>query len=126
MDLNKLQEGETTLNSALLIGTFCFLNHKVNGWIIDSRVYDNLCNNIELFYTYEPLVGTDHLITIPDGKLMRVSIIGDIKLNNEVWLRGVLFVPDFQSNLMPVKKLCETEKYNVSFLIAYIMSRTFQ
>lgn len=63
-------------SAAFMAGTstFCFLTTKIFGWIIDSGAIDHMCYDLNLFDTYDLLVGDDNFITVPNGK----KVIGNI------------------------------------------------
>ncbi|XP_074364966.1 uncharacterized protein LOC141706032 [Apium graveolens] len=84
-------------------------------WIIDSGSTDHICPNIDQFTTYKVVTETDNTITIPDGKKIRVFHIGIVKLNDEIILKDVLHVPDFQFKLISVAKLCKDFSCQVMF-----------
>ncbi|KAL8155975.1 hypothetical protein AgCh_001144 [Apium graveolens] len=84
-------------------------------WIIDSGSTDHICPNIDQFTTYKVVTETDNTITIPGGKKIRVFHIGIVKLNDEIILKDVLHVPDFQFKLISVAKLCKDFSCQVMF-----------
>lgn len=58
-----------------------------------------------MFDNYEPDVGADEFITIPDGRRVTLYHKGTVTLNDNTQLKGVLHVPDFQYNLLLMNNL---------------------
>lgn len=101
---------------ANLAGKFCFLSRShMSKWIIDSGATDHMCNNLDSFMTINKIHGPKHSVTIPDGRKVLVDFCGDIALMDGLVLKQVLFVPDFQFNLISVAKLCHDNCTNVVF-----------
>lgn len=68
-----------------------------------------MCNTLESFLSVHKILGVKHSITIPNGRKVMVDFCGDISLMNGIVLKNVLYVPDFQFNLISVPKLCLDE-----------------
>lgn len=92
-------------STANLAGTFCFFS-KVHDsrWIIDNGTTDHMCHFLDLSVPVHPIVGPKHSITIPDGRKVLVVLCGDNPLMNGILLRKVLYLLDFQFNLISVPK----------------------
>lgn len=71
-----------TLNSG------CF---QSNVWILDSGATRHVCNNLELFANIKEISNTR--IRLPNQSLIQVNKMGDIKVNSQLVLKEVLFVP---------------------------------
>ena len=105
----ELQEEPTNQASAShLAGTFCFFFSKITSseWIIDSGAMDHICTNHSLFVNLRKVEGIKHHRTVPDGRKVKVTSIGDIQLTKDILLHNALYVPDFQFSLICVPKLC--------------------
>lgn len=89
-----------------MTGKSCFLSTSPTTWIVDSGATDHICHTLSLFVEYHVIYGPEHVITIPDGKQVIVTHIGTIHLNKNIPLKDVLFVPDFQFNLVSIPKIC--------------------
>ncbi|CAH9138265.1 unnamed protein product [Cuscuta epithymum] len=73
-------------------------------WIIDSGASEHItCDITNLFnvstHSSEPAV------RIPNGELVPVSAVGSLYLSNGFHLRRVLFIPQFQCNLLSASRL---------------------
>ena len=109
------QPSDQSLHTAFLVGTICLLSHIDNDWIIDSGATDHFCSNLQMFHTYKNIENQHTFITIPNGKKIQVTHIGNISLTKNLQLKDVLYVPDFQFNLISVHKLCQNLNCKITF-----------
>ncbi|XP_059306495.1 uncharacterized protein LOC132057932 [Lycium ferocissimum] len=72
-------------------------------WIIDSGATDHMTSNLELLFDIQPLV-IPYLVSLPNGYKVKVTSTGSIKFLS-LTLHHVLFIPNFQYNLISVSKL---------------------
>ncbi|XP_074336065.1 uncharacterized protein LOC141673233 [Apium graveolens] len=100
---------------AYTAGNFCFLASTGLKWILDSGATDHMCFDLDMFDELNILQGSLNVITIPNGKQVVITRSGTIKLNNDLILRIVLFVPDFKYNLISIPKLCKDHKCTIVF-----------
>ncbi|CAH9072816.1 unnamed protein product [Cuscuta epithymum] len=84
-------------------------------WIIDSGASEHItCDNKNLFnISVQPF---EPSIKIPNGELVPVSAIGSLCLPNGICLQRVLYVPQFQCNLLSVSRL--TSDLNCTFIFS--------
>lgn len=70
-------------------------------WMVDSRASSHICSNVGLLFTTYRL---DHevIIHLPDGSSRAVTHGGKVKLNMDVILTDVLYLPGFTHNLIYV------------------------
>ncbi|XP_074342118.1 uncharacterized protein LOC141679540 [Apium graveolens] len=113
---NNTDQDNSFSGNALLAGTYyCLLSSvHTNKWIIDSGALDHICSSIGFFHTVKEILDSN-FITILDGTKIRVTHIGNIKLNNFIELTDVLFAPTFRFNLISVPKLVHNTTYSVYF-----------
>ncbi|XP_021715949.1 uncharacterized protein LOC110683848 [Chenopodium quinoa] len=97
-----------------LTGNLCLASSMHLTWILDSGASDHMCADISMFKTYSKLLD-ERLITIPDGKKLKVEHIGTVLLKSDITLNNVLHVPGFQFNLVSISKLCKDVSGSVSF-----------
>ena len=97
------ENGSST--SAHFAGKFCLASHNHDTWIIDSRASDHIHFDTNLFSYHKPLIRKNHFITVPDGRRVIVTYKGIVKLSTGLVLKVVLFVSDFNFNLLSVHKL---------------------
>lgn len=76
-----------------------------NVWVLDSGATKHVCNNLELFTDIKEISNTR--IQLPNQSFIQVHQIGDIKVDEKLFLKEVLFVPQFKLNLIYVTMLTE-------------------
>ena len=54
-------------------------------------------------------------ICLPTGKKVAITHVGEVKLKQGLKLKEVLYVPDFEHNLISVSKLVQEGNHNVIF-----------
>ncbi|KAL2943465.1 Retrovirus-related Pol polyprotein from transposon RE2 [Bienertia sinuspersici] len=89
-------------------------NSYDEGWIMDSGASDHMAWKENMFDCLSKLQKAVK-IKLPDGTLKKVDKIGKIRVNENLELCNVLFVPDFKHNLMSVSKLIEEQGLCVCF-----------
>lgn len=60
--------------------------------------------------------GNKHEVTKPDGTKLRVTMMGDVQLSDNIILKNVLFVPKLHFNLISIQKLCHDSDIVLTFL----------
>lgn len=78
----------------------------INAWVIDSGATNHISHQRSSFTTFKTLPDTN--VTLPNGVLVNIVGIGDIKLGSHIVLTDVLFIPQFKFNLLSVS--CITKK----------------
>ncbi|KAF7835631.1 Integrase, catalytic core [Senna tora] len=94
---------------------------KNGNWIIDSGASSHISGDLSLFTTLNN-VNNRNTVLLPDGSEKEVKYVGEVKINNRIILKGVLYIPEFHYNLLSVHILAETG--NVQFVFnnsEYIM-----
>ncbi|KAL2931976.1 Retrovirus-related Pol polyprotein from transposon RE2 [Bienertia sinuspersici] len=89
----------------MLAGKYYFVCCNHSNWLLDSGATDHICCNLEYFDACEELKGCNNYITIPDGRKVQVTHKATVVLNDCLSLDNVLFVPEFQYNLISINKL---------------------
>jgi len=69
-------------------------------WIIDSGATDHVCHNLNAFTTCTKIKSV--LISLPNGQTVYASYYGLVKFCAKLYLTNVLYVPQFQLNLISV------------------------
>lgn len=80
---------------------------KSKQWIIDSGASSHICCNPELLHTSYKL-DKPTVVFLPDGSSKSVSYAGIVKINKDILLVDVLYVPGFTNNLLTVAHLVRT------------------
>lgn len=117
-DANKESTNNTYTRAdghAQFAGKHCLLSHFSAGWIIDSGALDHICCDIKLFTEYNLVNGIDNTIIIHDGSKIKITHKGIVKLDECITLRNVLFIPEFQFNLIVITMLCGDMNYSIVF-----------
>ncbi|KAL0408878.1 UNVERIFIED_CONTAM: hypothetical protein Sradi_1822200 [Sesamum radiatum] len=86
----------------------------LNCWIIDTGATNHICANIDLFQSYSNPT-TPQFVHLPDGSQRAVKYTGHIKLNDDITIDNVLFIPEFSVNLLSVSQLCFNKPYTFQF-----------
>lgn len=66
-------------------------------WIIDIVATYHICSSLQLFYSYHAIKSI--IVKLPNGSHILSNKSDTVKLNENLTLYNVLFVPDFNYNL---------------------------
>ncbi|KAL4324612.1 hypothetical protein GQ457_11G008400 [Hibiscus cannabinus] len=83
-----------------------------NSWIVDSGASKHVCCSKVLF---ESLHSTEGTILLPNNSVVSVAYSGTVRLSPSLVLRDVLFVPQFQFNLLSVSSLITDSNLSILF-----------
>lgn len=93
-----------------------FVNTLFNpkdSWIVDSGASQHIYSNANLFIRIKPIKhGT---VCLSNGTHITISMSGDIQLCSSLVLKDVLFVPQFNCNLLSISALIKNTYLIVSF-----------
>lgn len=92
----------------------CMLAKKSEEWIMDSGASDHMTATLAHLCNVKP-ASPDYTINLPTGAATVISHVGDLQLPNGLKLFNVLYVPQFQHNLMSIHKLAQDNKCEVLF-----------
>ena len=94
------------LSSVLFPNSLDFL-----AWLLDTGATHHVyCSFVSSVPT------SNSSVTLPNGHLVSINRIGSIQLSPHITLINVLFVPQFQFNLLSVSALTQSHKYSTNFL----------
>ena len=82
--------------------------------MLDTCATHHVCCSLPSFVSSVPTSNSS--VTLPNGHLVSISRIGSVQLSPHITLTDVLFVPQFQFNLLSVSALTQSHKYSVNFL----------
>ena len=97
------------VNLASFAAGTCFNNsansvfHQKHMWILDSGASRHICADSFMFMVLKPLKNST--VTLPNHTVISVHFYGDVKLNDDLVLKDVLFVSGFKFNLVSVSAL---------------------
>lgn len=106
-DANMVQE--SAKRSSPFEGHFAFSilpSMDTTEWIVDSGANTHICANPKLLYTTHKLDNST-IIFLPDGTSRIVAYARKAKINKDIVLEELLYVPGFTHNLISVAKLIE-------------------
>ncbi|KAK9749620.1 hypothetical protein RND81_02G138800 [Saponaria officinalis] len=83
-------------------------------WIIDTGATDHMCPFLTQFHNIRSLLKPVH-VSLPNGQCKSVHLVGDIRLYDKIILSEVLYVPEFQHNLLSASNLLSTHPIQVTF-----------
>ena len=83
-------------------------------WIIDSGASDHMAGNMDLFSEVKGLKQTIN-VGLPDGSTKIVKKIGVVRISPKITLMNVLYIPEFQHNLLSLSKLIDHSKVKIVF-----------
>uniref|UniRef100_A0A803KUW9 GAG-pre-integrase domain-containing protein n=1 Tax=Chenopodium quinoa TaxID=63459 RepID=A0A803KUW9_CHEQI len=104
----------------------CYFAESItNGWIIDSGASDHMTGNLDNMLNVVKSIN-EPKINMPTGHTASISHIGNVRLENGLSLKNVLYVPSFKHNLLSVKKLLQDSKCRVQFYAEYCIIEELQ
>lgn len=84
-----------------------------NNWIIDTSATCLICSSLNLLYSHHSI--SPIVINLPNKSYFSSTIFITIKLNDNLTLYNVLFVPEFNCSLISTFQLSSYNKCNLIF-----------
>ena len=84
-------------------------NESYHYWIIDLGATSHICCSKEQFNSFKCL--HDSHVLLPNSTKVKVEGIGSIKLNDDIFLHNVLFIPTFRFNLLSLGSLINDNSF---------------
>ncbi|GKC67771.1 hypothetical protein Tco_1100369 [Tanacetum coccineum] len=85
------------------------------GYIIDSGVNQHMTNSIKNIIHVVDVTDLNLTVGHPHGTLAKITLIGNLRLNNNVILFDVLVIPEYCVSLLFMHKLIKDSKLSVCF-----------
>ncbi|KAL5812533.1 hypothetical protein ACOSQ3_027483 [Xanthoceras sorbifolium] len=82
-------------------------------WIVNSGATRHICSQVQAFTSLKAIHVT---VTLPNHATIPVMYAGDVHLSPVLVLKDVLFVPQFQINLLSVSALLASSSLTIQFL----------
>ncbi|KZV34540.1 hypothetical protein F511_28631 [Dorcoceras hygrometricum] len=79
-------------------------------WVLDTGATHHICS-LSMFHSFRTV---NWKITLPNTFTIQVTVIGSVILTNDIVLHDVLYVPEFQFNLLSNGSLTNNLVYSVS------------
>nr|KYP31170.1 hypothetical protein KK1_048775 [Cajanus cajan] len=94
-----------------VIGTCMNLDFHKNShiWIIDSGATSHICCSKSLYNSYTS-IHNSHVL-LPNSTKVNVEGIGSIKINDDIFLHNVLYIPTFRFNLLSLLTLINNNPF---------------
>ncbi|XP_019162676.1 PREDICTED: uncharacterized protein LOC109159108 [Ipomoea nil] len=83
-------------------------------WILDSGATNHIVCSLDFMVNRRITKGTE--VNLPTGQCVPVTHMGDVKLNDALWLKDALCIPSFKFNIVSVSKLVQHTKYKLIFM----------
>ena len=93
-------------------GIYLNSNSSNGPWIIDSGAIDHISKT---FPTPDGNHPKHTFVELPNGGKTRIDLAGTIKLSDDLTIKDVLYVPEFQVNLLFINKFTQALGCNVTF-----------
>ncbi|KAL9224911.1 hypothetical protein vseg_000892 [Gypsophila vaccaria] len=94
-------------------------NHiRLNGkhpvlWIVDTGASTHVSGDIGLFEHAAAIRPLE--VGLPNGSRLKATHKERVRINNDLLLHDVLYVPDFQCHLLSVSQLLSTQNFSIEF-----------
>ena len=95
--------------SGICMNTSFDFNESCHYWILDSGATSHICCSKEHFNSFKSL--HDSHVLLPNSTKVKVEGIGSIKLNDDIFLHNVLFIPTFRFNLLSLVSLIHDNSF---------------
>lgn len=98
------------ISSAEIKDNLIFSSHS---WVIDTCASCHVCSDLKMFSQTRLITKTS--VTLPNGTQIAVMIAGTVFLSDQLTLDSVLFVPNFNFNLLSISALTKDTSIIVLF-----------
>nr|XP_043611724.1 uncharacterized protein LOC122583377 [Erigeron canadensis] len=86
----------------------------IDAWILDNGATDHICITLALF-THITTCPTPITVNLPNGQQVLVTQIGTVKLQSDLILHNVFYIPTLAYNLISVRKLAKSTNSSIIF-----------
>lgn len=98
-------------------GYYCTSVEVSYTWIVDSGESCHMYHQKNLFTVLDE--HNAHIIHFLDGNIKKVMCSWNIKFTNDLTLKNMFYVPDFQYNLLSISQLARQNGFEVFFNASY-------
>jgi len=116
---NQVSSINTCVNGKLggKVFTVNSFNRDKSCWILDSGATDHVSCCIDNFLSYYPVIPV--MVKLPNGRNVRATHKGVVKISEKLFLQDVLYIPDFNYNLISVSRLVSNHNFELIFFSKY-------
>lgn len=93
-------------------------------WIVDSGASRHICTDISKFVPIHPIVKSN--VLLPNHSSIPVYFSSVVKLNQQLILQDVLFIPHFRTNLLSISSLTKASHLTITFLSDHFILQEIQ
>jgi len=101
------------LNACNSIKSSCTFDSRL--WILDTGASDHMSSKSTFLHDLRPLT-YPMMVNLPNGTKVQVTQSGSLRITDGMGLHNVLLVPEFQFNLLSIRRLCDQLRSTVQFL----------
>jgi hypothetical protein len=94
-----------------------------NLWVIDTGATNHMVHSLSCLTTITSTVNAS--VELPNGDLVSVTHIGNVKFSPSLILTNVLCVPSFHLNLISISKLVHSLSFCLIFMTNYCLIQAF-
>jgi len=87
--------------------------HSKQKWILDSGATDHVAMSLECFTSYNKIRNIK--VNLPNGTCVNATHKGTIKLNDNITVHNLLFILDFNYNLISTSRLIMDSHVHITF-----------
>ena len=100
------------LNACNSIKSSCTFDSRL--WILDTGASDHMSSKSTFLHDLRPLA-YPMMVNLPNGTKVQVTQSGSLRITDGMVLHNVLLVPEFQFNLLSIRRLCDQLRSTVQF-----------
>ncbi|XP_074322725.1 uncharacterized protein LOC141659696 [Apium graveolens] len=89
-------------------------------WILDTGASSRMCFNLTLLSNIKTLSKPFH-VALPNKQILLVTQVGEAILNSKLTLLNVLYLPDFNCNLLSISKLVQDSNCVATFFATHCL-----
>ena len=94
------------------------LQLEMSSWIIDTRDLNHMCHALNMFNEVTN-INPPLPVYLPDGSTHLVHKMGRVILSKAICLINVMYLPNFNFNLLSVHALCASTNLSLSIHALY-------
>lgn len=101
-----------------MAGKYIFIASFSSGvkeiWVIDNGATNHIYTCISLMFDLHKCI-QPIIVHLPNGHTTKVTLTGSVKINPNLTLKNVLYIPSFTYNLISISRITNTTHSSVTF-----------